>query len=251
MGYPGSLFNVVRLYFTSYSRWPSLTVPVLDIEDWPTASLLYDSIEGPIWTTPVPYVLFFLYCLVLCSWTLAFIITIITAPYFKIGRLHVFYCYLGRISLATAEIFWYDRSGMERAEREAWSLNASFSSYDVINRHPSLLFSLKRSIMTLVVAVAFLCPGVVFRNRDPWALWCGVMLSYEFTVRSILYFCWFNWFKLPCITFRLFLTRVEEKIFLKMLSLMQNALEPVCASHRRTSFHEEAVEPFDNTWAKT
>ena len=108
----------------------------------------------------------------------------ITAPYFKIGRLHVFCCYLGRISLATAEIFWYDRRGMERAEREAWSLNASrntssFSSYDVINRHPSLIFGLKRSVMTLVVTVAFLCPGVVFRNRDPWALWCGVMLSYD------------------------------------------------------------------------
>ena len=215
------------------------------------ASLLYDSIEGPMFTTPAPHVLYFIYCSVLFSWTLAFIITIITATYFEIGRLHVFYCYLGRIPPATAEIFWYNRV-FERMEREAWSLNASrnnssFSSYDVINRQPSLLFGLKRSIVTLVVAVAFLCPGVVFRNRDPWALWCGVMLSYEFTVRSILYFCWF---KLPCITtFRLFLTRAEELMFPKLLALMKNV--GVRASHRRTSFHEEAVESFDDTWAKT
>ena len=165
----------------------------------------------------------------------------------------MFYCYLGRIPLATAEILWYNRRVMERVEREAWSLNASrnnssFSSYDVINRHPSLLFGLKRSIVTLVVAVAFLCPGVVFRNRDPWALWCGVVLLYEFTVRSILYFCWS---KLPCITtFRLFLTRAEETMFPKLLALIQKAAEPVRTSHRRTSFHEEAVEPFDDTWAK-
>ena len=166
----------------------------------------------------------------------------------------MFYCYLGRIPLATAEILWYNRRVMERVEREAWSLNASrnnssSSSYDVINRHPSLLFGLKRSIVTLVVAVAFLCPGVVFRNRDPWALWCGVVLSYEFTVRSILYYCWF---KFPCITtFRLFLTRAEETMFPKFLALIQKAEEPVRASHRRTSFHEEAVESFDDTWAKT
>ena len=214
------------------------------------ASLLYDSIEGPMFTTPAPYLLSFIYISILSSWTLALIITLIMATQFKIERLHVFYCYLGRIPLATAEILWYARV-WDRVEREAWSLNASrnspsFSSYDMINRQPSLLFGLKRSIMTLVIAVAFLCPGVVFQNRDPWALWCGVMLSYEFTVRSILYFCWF---KLPCITtFRRFLTRAEKTIFPKILALAKDV--GVRASHRRTPFHEEALESFD-TWPKT
>ena len=223
-----------------------------DLDDWPAAQLLYDTVEGPMFTKPAPYILFPMFILVPLTWTFSLIITMAAAASFNIRRLPVFYCYVGRSTFLVAETFWYINV-FEHIEREVWSLNASrdnsdFSSYKAINRYPCLLFGPKRAIITICAAILFLGLGTM-KHEESWALWLGILLLWEFVLRSVLYFCWFILPSQPRI--RAWLEQAKASMLPKWVDWSTRPTRTLRASHERTPFLENAAEPFRDTWSNT
>ena len=219
----------------------------LALEQWPTAPLLYDSLEGPMYTKPAPYVQALAHLSVQLTWTLSFIITMAKAHTFHTQRLPVFYCFLVRAPFVMAEGFWYTRV-FEDIEREVWSLNVArnrkdFSSYDAINSRPILLFGIKRGITTLTLAIIFTIFGVKHHGRNPWILWLAVMLLLDFTLRSLFWLCWYLLPRYPA--GRALLERGKRTLFPKFQSWFVRAREQLRVKHERVPFNEEDAEPFE------
>ena len=220
------------------------------LESWPTAPLLYDTVEGPIWTKPAPHVIFATFTLVYLTWTLSFIVTMAIAEKVHMGRRQVIFCYMARLPFAFAEIIWY-AAVFERIEREAWSLNAStngadFSHYALINKYPSLFIGFKRGAIMLGTGIILLSLGTVHQNRK-WALWLGILVSWEFSYRAILYI---GWLILPRIHItRSWIERGREKLFPRFMSGVMRGREDLRVRHERVPFREEDVEPFES-WSK-
>lgn len=217
------------------------------LDNWPTAPLLYDTLEGPMWTKPAPYILYLTYILVCMVWTCSFIVTMAIAELAHLGRLQVFYCYIGRIHFAFAEMIWYSAI-FERLEREAWSLNAAnvasdFSGYELINKYPSLIFGLKRGVLVLCAAVVFFSLGIIYPDRR-WALWCGILVTWELIFRTASYTGWLMLPRIPI--FRSWIKLGCETLFPKFMSGVMKGRESLRVSHERTSFREEDVEPLES-----
>ena len=219
----------------------------LALETWPTAPLLYDSLEGPMYTKPAPYVQDLAYLSVQLTWTLSFIIAMAKAHTFGLQRLPLFYCFLVRAPFVMAEGFWY-MGLFEDIEREVWSLNVArsredFSSYDAINSRPLLLFGMKRGIATLTLAVIF--TSLAFRKyheRTSWMVWLSIMLLLDFTLRSLFYLCWYV---LPRYsTSKAWLERGKTTLFPKFQSWFVRAREQLRVKHERVPFNEADAEPF-------
>lgn len=227
-----------------------LTIVASDLDDWPTAHLLYDSVEGPMFSKPAPKILFLTYTLIPLTWTLSLIITLAAAASFHLSRIPIFYCYLGRSTLLVAEAFWYLRV-FERIERDVWNRKASrdnsdFSSYAEINKYPSLLFGYKRTTVIVCATIIFLCFGAISHDR-PWALWLGSLLLWECVLRSIFSFCWFILPHHP---------KVSARLSQGMASMVSGWIEefirrmrPWRAGHGRVPFQEELADPFRDTWS--
>ena len=217
------------------------------LENWPTAPLLYDSLEGPMYTKPAPYIQNLAHLVVQLVWTLSFIITVAKAPTFGLERLPIFYCFLVRAPFVIAEGFWY-LGVFEDIEREVWSLNVArnrkdFSSYDAINSRPSLLLGIKRGTTTFVLAIVFTTVGAKYRGRNPWILWVGVMLLLEFTLRSLFYLGWYVLPRHP--STKAWLERGKKTLFPKFQSWFVRAREQLRVKHERVPFNEEDAEPFE------
>lgn len=170
------------------------------------------------------------------------------APRFKIARLPVFYCYMGRTSFLCAEVFWY-AGVLGDIERVVWSLNAArsrsdFSSYDTINRRPLLLFGFKRGALTLSVSIVFLCLGAI-HHRVPWAFWFGVLLLCEFILRITSWLCWFTLPRRPSV--RAWLERAKGATFIRFQAWWIRARKPLLQKHARVPFTEEDAVPFQET----
>ncbi len=219
------------------------------LETWPIAPLLYDSIEGPIWTQPAPYVLASAYVFIQLTWTLAFVITMAMAHTFRIKRLQILYCFLARAPVVLAELFWYVHV-FEGIEREAWSLNFAgnrddFSSYDAINSRPSVLFGIKRGMMTFIIAIVFTIVGVEYHGRNSWILWLGSLLLLDFTLRSLFCFCWYVLPRHP--SSRAWLQQRKMTLFPMFRSWSIRATEQLRVEHERVPFNEEDAKPFKET----
>ena len=140
---------------------------------------------------------------------------------------------------------------MNALKGEAWSLNAAnsgsdFSDYALINKYPSLLFGFKRGIFVLCAAIAFLCLGIIDHERK-WALWCGILILYEFTFRTVLCLGWFWLPRIPIV--RSGMELVCENLFPRFLSKVMKGREALRVRHERVPFQEEEVEPFES-WSK-
>ena len=222
----------------------------LDITNWPTATLLYDTVEGPIASRPATHILFMSYIMLHIAGMILSIITIAVAAHFHLKRLPIFYCHLGKFSFAAFEIFWY-AAIFKRIEKDAWSMNAArnratFSCYDAINRHPSLFFGSKRAVLLFSITIALLCIGIVYQDQS-WALWCGVLLGLEMVMRSILYCCWFTLPKIPLVRSKI--DQAVTAFFPKWIARTMRARESLLTTHERVPFHQEAAEPFQETWS--
>lgn len=117
------------------------------------------------------------------------------------------------------------------------------SIYDVINRHPSLLFGFKRGTVTLCASIGFLCFGSI-RRRLSWALWFGALLLFEFILRSIICFCWFTLPRTPQIQARV----KDSNLFPRFYARLMYLREPLLQTHDRRLFEEEIASPFKETW---
>ena len=188
--------------------------------------------------------------MVYIAWALSLVITLAAAEKLHVKRLPVLYCYVGRLPFAFAEVFWYAII-FERIEREAWSLNSAnngsnFSAYELMNKYPSLLFGLRRGVLVLCAAIAFLCLGTIGHERK-WALWFGISILYEFALRTVFYMSW-SW--LPRIyAARSWIERILGFLFPMFLSKVMKGRERLRVSHERVPFHEQEVEPFES-WSK-
>lgn len=194
------------------------------------------------------HIQFVLYVLVTLIWMLSLVITMVSAPRLNIARLPVFYCYMARMSFVCAEIFWY-RGVFEDIERVVWSLNAArsrsdFSSYDAINRRPLLLFGFKRGALTLSVSIVFLCLGTI-HHRVPWAFWFGVLLLFEFILRTTFWLCWFMLPRRPSVL--AWLERAKGTMFVRFLAYWTWVTNPLRQNHGRVPFKEEDAVPFQET----
>ena len=69
-----------------------------------------------MFTKPALYILYAGYTLVYIAWTLSLLITLALAERVHVKRLHVSYCYIGRLPFALVEIIWYAMI-FERIER--------------------------------------------------------------------------------------------------------------------------------------
>ena len=222
----------------------------LALETWPTAPLLYDSLEGPMYTKPAPYVQDLAYLSVQLTWTLSFIIAMAKAHTFGIRRLSIFYCFLVREPFVMAEGFWY-MGLLEDIKREVWSWNVTrsredFSSYDAINSHPLLLFDMKHDITTLTLTIIF--TSLAFRKyheRNSWMVWLSIMLPLDFTLRSLFYLCWYV---LPRYSIsKAWLERGKTTLFPNFQPWFVRAREQLRVKHERVPFNEADAEPFKET----
>ena len=147
-----------------------------------------------------------------------------------------------------AEVFWYARV-FEDIEREVWSLNVArnredFSSYDAINSRPLLLFGIKRGITTLILAIVFSSLAFVrYHERNSWMVWLSVMLLLEFTLRSLIYLCWYVLPRYP--TSKAWLERKKTTLFPKFQSWFVRAREQLRVKHQRVPFNEADAEPYE------
>ena len=237
-------FHLVSRYFEDTDR------PTAAIATWPSAPLLFDTIEGPLFSKLTLQVLYMAYMVFPVIWTMSFIVTMVIAEKVHVGRLPIFYCYLGRIPFGFAELVWY-KGIFERMEREAWSLNTAsnrpaFSDYAMINKYPSLLFGFKRGACILCAAIIFLCLGTINNHRS-WARWCGTIVLLEFIYRTFSYLGWSLLPRIPAV--RSYLERANKILSMKFLSGIKRRTKDVRIRHERVPFREEEVEPFE-TWSK-
>ena len=201
---------------------------------------------------PAPHIIFLAYISIFLAWTLSLIITLAAATKLHVSRIPILCCYLGRSILSVIEFLWYERV-FDRIEKGLWSRNATrdnsdFSSYEEINRYPSLLFGYKRAAATVSATIIFLCSGATSNDRR-WALWFGCLLLGECILRSIFAFCWFILPRHPKIS--AWLGQRISSMVSRWMEKFTRQSRPWRSSHERVPFQEDLAQPFRETWSGT
>lgn len=129
------------------------------------------------------------------SWTLSFIVIMITASRFHIQRLPVFFIYLGKIVLTIIELIWYQRI-FDMIERLNWSHDFRVgremkvhSYYETLNLYPSLLWGCWRGITMSLLGVVLTVVGFKAAGAR-WAQWAGTMTLIEIVLRTGAHILW-------------------------------------------------------------
>ena len=191
-----------------------------DLSSWPSAPHFFASPEGPLFSQAAGHIYFFAYLMTQIIWLPSFIIVLATAssPEFQMQghRLPLLYIYISKVATTSLELLWW-RTIWKRTECIAWSEEFGSAGesdvdnpddlqtptgrlrcYDILNQGPSLLLGRKRFFLMLATVAIFLAcrfsPHVLTSHTQRWALWAGVMIAIELSLRLAMQIAWL---KLP------------------------------------------------------